>query len=190
MSTIRAMWSTAIPVRTQPYDYEGTNNGVAVDREGHYGCLHVRPAAISGIIAARNKVSFYNFGFFTDDQELPREKARRRGRRGPIERCRHKKALVEGIACEEYRQFDEDFADSEAWVKYMASTPAPKQISGVQQPQRRRPVSRRLAAVSLVSFVRKGRNLPKLPEMVRLGNGTTRQERQPGNYCAPRDGGG
>jgi YVTN family beta-propeller protein len=108
----------------RPYDYEGTNNGIPADR---FGITDVgRPSG--GYIwdkAIRHKVSLRNYGFFTDDVELPRRTAED-GAEGqsnsPV-----KKALL-GVTHTGYRQYDLSFADSEARVKHNIS-PAPKQTA-------------------------------------------------------------
>ena len=108
----------------RPYDYEGTNNGIPADR---FGITDVgRPSG--GYIwdkAIAHKVSLRNYGFFTDDVELPRRTAED-GAEGksnsPV-----KKALL-GVTHTGYRQYDLSFADSEARVKHNLP-PAPKQIA-------------------------------------------------------------
>ena len=106
----------------RPYDYEGTNNGVPADR---FDITDVgRPSG--GYIwdkAIQHKVSLRNYGFFTDDVELPRRTAED-GAEGqsnsPV-----KKALL-GVTHTGYRQYDLSFADSEAGIKH-GLPPAPKQ---------------------------------------------------------------
>jgi YVTN family beta-propeller protein len=108
----------------RPYDYEGTNNGIPADR---FGITDVgRPSG--GYIwdkAIQHKVSLRNYGFFTDDVELPRRTAED-GAEGqsnsPV-----KKALL-GVTHTGYRQYDLSFADSEARVKH-GLAPAPKQVA-------------------------------------------------------------
>lgn len=108
----------------RPYDYEGTNNGIPADR---FGITDVgRPSG--GYIwdkAIAHKVSLRNYGFYTDDVELPRKTAEE-GAEGqsnsPV-----KKALI-GVTHTGYRQYDLSFADSEARVKH-GLPPAPKQMA-------------------------------------------------------------
>lgn len=108
----------------RPYDYEGTNNGIPADR---FGITDVgRPSG--GYIwdkAIQHKVTLRNYGFFTDDVELPRKTAEE-GAEGksnsPV-----KKALI-GITHTGYRQYDLSFADSEARIKH-GLPPAPKQMA-------------------------------------------------------------
>ncbi|RYX80527.1 hypothetical protein EON83_28270, partial [bacterium] len=57
--------------RQRPYDFEGTNNGVAVDRIGVPDAARPPGGYIWDLCAAR-KVSYRNYGFFADDLQLPR----------------------------------------------------------------------------------------------------------------------
>ena len=108
--------------RQRPYDFEGTNNGVAVDRIGVPDAARP-PGGYLWDDCAAHGVSFRNYGFFTDDLELPRTEATA-GTEG-LENSPTKKTLV-GKSDGDFRQFDTDYADSEAWV-IGKLTPAPKQ---------------------------------------------------------------
>lgn len=108
--------------RQRPYDFEGTNNGVAVDRYGIPDAA--RPAGgYLWDLAARSGVSFRNYGCFTDDLKVPRTLAEE-GSQG-LENSPTKRALL-GKSDPNFRQFDMTYADSEAW-KLHNLDPAPKQ---------------------------------------------------------------
>lgn len=108
--------------RVRDYDYEGTNNGVAVDRLSIPDAARP-PGGYLWDLAAAHNVSQRNYGFFTDDLQLPRTSAEE-GTTG-LENAPTKNALV-GKSDPEFRQFDTAYADSEAWVKH-GLRPAPKQ---------------------------------------------------------------
>ena len=110
--------------KSQPYDYEGTNNGVAVDRQGVKDVSRT-PGGYFWENCARNHVSFYNFGIFLDDLEAPRQTAEE-GSKG--EKNAPTQKILIGKSSSDFRGFDGDFADSEAWVKHHLS-PAPKQMA-------------------------------------------------------------
>ncbi|MCW3059604.1 MAG: beta-propeller repeat protein, partial [Capsulimonas sp.] len=109
--------------RRRPYDFEGTNNGVAVDRIDAPDTARPPGGYIWDLCASKG-VSFRNYGFFTDDLELPRKTAEE-GTEG-LENSPTKKALL-GKSSAEFRQFDTSYADSEAWVAAKID-PAPKQM--------------------------------------------------------------
>ena len=110
--------------RQRPYDFEGTNNGIAVDLAGIPDAA--RPAGgYLWDLAAAHKVSLRNYGFFMDDVDLPRTQAEE-GTKG-LENSPTKKALL-GKSDPDFRQFDLTFADSEAWVMEKID-PAPKQMT-------------------------------------------------------------
>ena len=108
--------------RQRPYDFEGTNNGVAVDRLGIPDAARP-PGGYLWDLCAAHKVSFRNYGFFTDDLKFPRTLAEE-GTEGE-ENAPTKRALV-GKSDPDFRQFDMAYADSEAW-KIANIEPAPKQ---------------------------------------------------------------
>ncbi|WP_157947643.1 bifunctional YncE family protein/alkaline phosphatase family protein [Abditibacterium utsteinense] len=109
--------------RVRPYDFEGTNNGIAVDRLGIPDAA--RPAGgYLWDLAARSGVSFRNYGFFTDDLKLPRTLPEE-GTQG-LENSPTKRALL-GKSDANYRQFDMTYADSEAWKLHNLDA-APKQM--------------------------------------------------------------
>lgn len=108
--------------RVRTYDYEGTNNGVAVDRLGIPDAARPPGGYLWDACAAKN-VSFRNYGFFADDFELPRA-VPEEGTSG-LENAPTKQALA-GKSDPDFRQFDTTYADSEAWVEH-GLRPAPKQ---------------------------------------------------------------
>jgi YVTN family beta-propeller protein len=110
--------------KNRPYDYEGSNRGVPVDLFGIRDVARA-PGGYIWDNCARHKVSFRNYGFFTDDFDLPRESPEF-GTRG-LKNAPSKKALTDRT-CLDFRQFDMNFADSEAWVKH-GLAPAPKQMA-------------------------------------------------------------
>ncbi|BDI29732.1 hypothetical protein CCAX7_17830 [Capsulimonas corticalis] len=109
--------------RQRPYDFEGTNNGVAVDRIDAPDAARP-PGGYLWDLCAGHRVSFRNYGFFTDDLEIPRKTAEQ-GTEG-LENSPTKKTLL-GKSCAEFRQFDTSYADSEAWLNAKID-PAPKQM--------------------------------------------------------------
>ena len=109
--------------RQRPYDFEGTNNGVAVDRADMPDVARP-PGGYIWDLCAAHSVPFRNYGFFTDDLNVPRKTAEQ-GTEG-LENSPTKKTLV-GKSCPEFRQFDTSYADSEAWLNGQI-TPAPKQM--------------------------------------------------------------
>lgn len=110
--------------RARPYDFEGTNNGVAVDRLGIPDAARP-PGGYLWDLAARSGVSFRNYGFFTDDLKLPRALPEE-GTSG-LENSPTKRALL-GHSDANFRQFDLSYADSQAWVEHKLA-PAPKQMA-------------------------------------------------------------
>ena len=110
--------------RKHTYDYEGTNNGVAVDLLGIPDVARA-PGGYLWDAAARAKLDFRNYGFFTDDLELPRRTAEQ-GTQG-LENTATKQAL-RGQTSPDFRQFDLNYADSDAWVTYHLPV-APKQLA-------------------------------------------------------------
>ena len=110
--------------RQRPYDYEGTNNGVAVDLGGVPDAARP-PGGYLWDLAARHNVSFRNYGFFTDDTKLPRALPEE-GTKG-LENSPTKRAL-EGKTSPDFRQYDMTYADSEAWVEHKLA-PAPRQMA-------------------------------------------------------------
>ncbi len=108
--------------RKRDYDFEGTNNGVAVDLLGIPDVARP-PSGYLWDLCAAHGVGFRNYGFFADDLELPRQSATQ-GTTG-LQNSPTKRALV-GKSDADFRFFDTDYADSEAWVQDKL-TPAPKQ---------------------------------------------------------------
>lgn len=109
--------------RQRPYDFEGTNNGVAVDRLGIPDAARPPGGYIWDLCAAHN-VSLRNYGFFTDDLKLPRTLPEE-GTSG-TDNSPSKKALL-GKSSPNFRQFDMTYADSEAWIEHKLPA-APKQM--------------------------------------------------------------
>jgi len=108
--------------KTRPYDYEGTNNSVAVDRKGIPDVA--RPAG--GYIwnaALAKKVTTRNYGFFMDEDDAPRTDPEEGG--GGAQAVPDQKAL-EGITNLDFAPYDTAFPDSEAFLKHGVA-PAPKQ---------------------------------------------------------------
>jgi YVTN family beta-propeller protein len=157
--------------KQRTYDYEGTNNGVRVDLEG----IPDVSATTGGYFwdnCARNRVSFRNYGFFADDETRP----------GPEEGPQsatvvpNKKALV-GKTSTDFRQYDTNYADSEAWVKHGLKA-APRQMASFNGAPSRMTVWLR----EFEGFVA-NKNLPRF-QMVRLGRDHTAGT-APGQY-SPR----
>ncbi|MBI5706330.1 MAG: hypothetical protein HZC36_05005 [Armatimonadetes bacterium] len=130
------MWSTCGMVspyasRNTPYNYsgrgrnydtEGSNNNVPIDLLGIADVA--RPA--SGYIwdhCGKFNVTFRNYGFFTtflDPKDKRYDALSPEGDNFPT-----KKALL-GSTDVDFRRYDLNYADSEAWVKY--DSPFPKQV--------------------------------------------------------------
>ncbi len=98
--------------RVRSYDFEGTNNGVPVDRLNIPDAARP-PGGYLWDLAARNRVSFRNYGFFTDDLKLPRTLPEE-GTQG-LENTPTKRALV-GKTDLNFRQYDMNYPDSEAFA--------------------------------------------------------------------------
>ena len=109
--------------RRRPYDFEGSNNGIAVDRFDIPDAGRPPGGYIWDLCAAHG-VSFRNYGFFTDDFDIPRKSATE-GTEG-VENSPTEKTLV-GKTCAEFRLFDTNYADSDAWIDAKI-TPAPRQM--------------------------------------------------------------
>ena len=140
--------------RDKPYDYQGTNNGIAVDLLGIPDVARPAGGYLWDLCAAHG-VNFRNYGFFADDLKLPRESATQ-GTQG-LENTPTRKTLM-GKTDLDFREFDTDYADSEAWVQDKI-TPAPKQRTAFgshQDPARITTWKREFAA-----YV-KNKNLPPL----------------------------
>ncbi|BCM91434.1 hypothetical protein IAD21_03306 [Abditibacteriota bacterium] len=168
--------------RQRPYDFEGTNNGVAVDRLDIPDAARP-PGGYIWDLCAAHKVSLRNYGFFTDDLDLPRTLAEE-GTEGK-ENSPTKRALI-GKCDSNFRQFDLTYADSEAW-KVANLTPAPKQTKtyGANSDPARISAWKR----EFANYVKNG-NLPSF-SMVRLGrdhtSGTTAGASSPRAMVADND---
>lgn len=168
--------------RQRPYDFEGTNNGVAVDRLGVPDVARPPGGYLWDLCAAHN-VSFRNYGFFTDDLQLPRTLAEE-GTKGE-ENSPTKGALV-GRSDADFRQFDLSFPDSDAWQQLgLPVAPKEKAAYGTHaDPSRVASWKREFA-----DFVRRG-NLPAL-SMLRVmrdhTSGTTEGFSSPRAMVADND---
>ncbi|MCW3060996.1 MAG: beta-propeller repeat protein, partial [Capsulimonas sp.] len=109
--------------RRRPYDFQGSNNGISVDRFDIPDANHPPGGYIWDQCAAHG-VSFRNYGFFTDDFDVPRKSATE-GTEG-VSNSPTRKTLV-GKTCEEFRLWDTNYADSDAWIDAKL-TPAPRQM--------------------------------------------------------------
>jgi YVTN family beta-propeller protein len=111
---------------TRPYDYEGTNNGLPVDR------LDINDAGrpAGGYIwdkALAKKRTVKNFGMFAYDFDNPRQmESEGDGSKGDTVQG-VKKALA-NVTVPDFRQYDLAYADSDAWVEHGLSA-APKQLA-------------------------------------------------------------
>ena len=146
------------------YDYEGTNNGAAPDRLGITDAARA-PGGYLWEKTINNKVSTRNYGFFMDDLELPRATPEE-GTTG-LKNTPTKKILI-GHSDENFRYFDEQYADGEAYEKH--GLPAfPKQLAtyGANNAPSRVTEWRH----EFDNFV-KNKSLPKF-SMMRLGNDHT-----------------
>lgn len=105
--------------RVRPYDFEGSNNGVPVDRLGIPDVA--RPSGgYLWDLAASHKVSFRNYGFFTDDLKIPRTLPEQ-GTEG-LDNSPTKRALI-GHNDADFRQFDMRYPDGDA-KRNLGLTPA------------------------------------------------------------------
>lgn len=168
--------------KTHAYDYEGTNNGVPVDRLGIPDVA--RPGG--GYIwenTTRNKVSTRNYGFWMDDFKLPRRTAEE-GSEGQENAPLHK-SLV-GISSQDFRQYDTSYADSEAWVKH-GLKPAPRQLAIYGS--KKDPARMTAWLREFNGFVQSGK-MPRF-QMIRLGRdhtaGTTAGQSSPRAMVADND---
>ncbi len=154
--------------KPRAYDYEGTNNGVPVDLLGVTDVSRA-PGGYIWDNCEKKKVSFRNYGFFTDDFDLPRATAEE-GTKG-LKNGPTKKTLT-GKSSPDYRQYDNNYADSEAWVKH-GLKPLPTQLAAYNRfndPSRITTFRREYQ-----EFARKG-NMPRFM-MVRFGNDHTQGTR-------------
>ncbi|BDI29728.1 hypothetical protein CCAX7_17790 [Capsulimonas corticalis] len=109
--------------RRRPYDFEGSNNGIAVDRLD-IPDANRPPGGYLWDLCAAHGVSFRDYGFFMDDFDVPR-KTPERGTEG-LENSPTMKTLL-GKTCAEFREFDTNYADSDAWIDAKFA-PAPRQL--------------------------------------------------------------
>jgi YVTN family beta-propeller protein len=99
--------------RTRPYDFEGSNNGVQVDRQG-IPDVATPPGGYIWDDCLKHGVSMRDYGCFTDDVDMPRSKADQGTAGTKLEAS--KKALA-AVNDDNVRPFDLSFADSDAWVQ-------------------------------------------------------------------------
>jgi YVTN family beta-propeller protein len=100
--------------RVRTYDYEGTNNGVAPDRQGKPDVATPAGGYIWDAVAKKG-LSQRNFGFFVDDFDDPRATPEA----GPAgQRQVPNKRLLEKVTSNDFRGYDLRFPDSEAAMKH------------------------------------------------------------------------
>ncbi len=109
--------------RGRNYDFEGTNNGVAVEKKGLRD-VATAPGGYLWDATAEKGVSLRNYGMFVSfDEDNERPEARMmKGDGVPTKRA------LDGKTSPDFRRFDLAYADSEAWVRY-GLKPAPKQLA-------------------------------------------------------------
>ncbi len=168
--------------RQRTYDFEGTNNGVAVDLSGIPDAARP-PGGYLWDLAARNGVSMRNYGFFTDDQTLPRTLAEE-GTKG-LENTPSKRVLV-GKSDPNFRQYDITYADSEAWKQHqLAPTASQMPVFGAYKDPSRVTAWKR----EFATYMQLG-NLPAL-SMIRMPrdhtSGTTAGASSPRAMVADND---
>lgn len=109
--------------RVRNYDFEGQNNALPVDLAG-IPDVSRSPGGYLWDLAARHNVSFRNYGFFMTFP-VPKEIPIPPGLTLPPPNIAGKRVLARSTN-EDFRMYDLDYADSEAWVRH-ALPPAPKQ---------------------------------------------------------------
>lgn len=168
--------------KARPYDYEGANNGVAVDRLGIPDAA-APPGGYLWDKARERRVSLRNYGMFAWDLKNPRQTAEEGTAGDRIEGG--KKALAD-VTCPDFRHYDLTFADSDAWVQHRLP-PAPRQREtfGPRKERSRIAVWRR----EYEQYLESGR-MPRLM-LVRLGRdhtaGTTPGQSSPRAMVADND---
>jgi hypothetical protein len=105
--------------RGREYDFEGQNNGIAVDLEG-IPDVNRPPSGYLWDLAARHSISFRNYGFFTSFDAG----TERRPDGTPLAKVNQptQKALV-GKTDEEFLRFDMRYPDSEAGMRHGSVAP-------------------------------------------------------------------
>jgi YVTN family beta-propeller protein len=108
--------------RGREYDYEGQNNGVAVDLQG-IPDVNRAPSGYIWEHAERHRVSFRNYGFFA--AFAPPEAVGPDGKPLAVANRPTKKLLLSSTD-EDFLRFDMSYSDSDAWAVHNA--PAPQQM--------------------------------------------------------------
>ena len=165
-----------------PYDYEGTNNGVAADWKG----IKDAGAPAGGYLwdgKMRDDFQIRNFGFFCDDPEKPRTEAEN-GSAG--EQNFPTKMALAKVTDENFRGFDMDYSDSEAWMLHkLPGTKNQKTAFGNNKAPSRFSEWKR----EFDGFV-KAKKMPNL-QLIRFGNdhteGTRANAPTPEAYVADND---
>jgi YVTN family beta-propeller protein len=168
--------------RGRVYDYEGQNNGVPVDIVGLPDVARA-PGGYIWESAVRRDVSLRNFGFFTSFKN-PETRTKSGPATAAVENRPNKRAL-EGRTDTDYRLFDLNYADSDAWTLHNFNFPGRMKAFGKFNSTSRVQEWKR----EYDEFVGK-RSMPKFM-LVRLGNdhtkGTTAGQPSPRAYAADND---
>ncbi len=167
--------------RGRNYDFEGQINGSPVDVQGMHNPAEPAGGYVWDQAAAQN-VSQRNYGFFVNNQVADKDNASK-----PIaeEGVPNQKAH-QNVTNRDFRKYDMEFADSEAWVKH-GLPKAPRQLEayGSQKDPSRMTTWLR----DFNGFVKSGK-MPKL-QVVRLGrdhtSGTTPGQPSPRACVADND---
>lgn len=167
--------------RGRSYDTEGSNNGVPTD------LLDVPDVAkpASGYIwdhCTKNGVTFRNFGFFTqftDPNDKRFDSFNESSDNNPT------KKSLQKMTNTNFRRYDLEYADSDAWVKYNSPWPKQRKTFGkFNSPSRFSEWNREFQ-----EFVKKG-EMPRF-QMVRFGNdhtsGTAKGQPTPQAMVADND---
>lgn len=168
--------------KNRTYDYEGTNNGAKVDLIGIRD-VSTAPGGYIWDKCAQHKVSYRNYGFFADDDTRTTPEEGVTSVTPTVEA--NKKALV-GKTAPDFRQYDTNYADSEAWIKH-GLAPAPRQMKSFGK---HNDPARMTAWLREFNEFVKNKNLPRF-QMVRLGRdhtaGTTAGQYSPRAMVADND---
>ena len=109
--------------RGRNYDFEGTNNGVAVSLQGKRDVSESEGGYIWDAVTKAGQ-PLRNYGMFVsfDPDNVRPETREMKGDGVPT-----KKAL-QGVTSDDFRRYDTAYADSEAWVEHKLP-PAPRQLA-------------------------------------------------------------
>lgn len=168
--------------RGRVYDYEGQNNDVPVDIEG-YNDVARAPGGYIWDLCIRHGVSVRNYGFFVDFDETPP-----RGKEGLVQKTArvvpNKKPLANRTDLD-FRLFDMDYADSDAWALHGVTFKGHRKEFGAHRSTSRFQEWKR----EFDAFVKAGR-MPAF-SMVRFCNdhtaGTSTDKPTPRAYVADND---